>query len=73
MRYSRPNRIFVCQQQSLAVFRRNMGSCLQTVDWSVSIHDSDTAKISRVNYKWCEEKFVNEGLRKYGMCVCVCA
>ena len=71
MRYSWPNRIFVCQQQSLAVFRKNVGSFLQTVDWSVSIRDSDTAKISRVNCEWCEEIFVNEDLRKYGVCVCV--
>ena len=48
MRYSWPNRIFVSQQQSLVVLRRNVGSCLQTVDWPVSVHDSDTAKISRV-------------------------
>ena len=72
MCYSWPNRIFVSQQQSLVVLRRNVGSCLQTVDWSISVCDSDTAKISRVNCEWCEVKFVNEDLRKYGVCVCVC-
>ena len=70
MRYSWPNGIFVCQRQSLAVFRRNVGSCLQTVDWLVSVRDSDTAEISRVNCEWCEGKFVIEDLRKYGVCVC---
>jgi len=24
--------------------------------WSVSVHDSDAAKILRVNCEWCEEK-----------------
>ena len=40
--------------------------------WSVSVCESDAAKISCVNCKWCEEKFVSEVLRKYGVCVCVC-
>jgi hypothetical protein len=24
--------------------------------WSVSVRDSDAAKMSHVNYKWCKEK-----------------
>jgi len=35
--------------------------------WSVSVRDSDAAKMSRVNSDWCEEKAVSEVLRKYGV------
>ena len=39
--------------------------------WSVSVHDSDAAKMSRMKCEWCEKKFLVK-FSECGVCVCVC-
>jgi len=42
---------------------------LSTKGLTISVRDNDATKMSGVNCEWCEEKFVSEVLRKYGVCV----
>jgi len=40
-----------------------------TKGWSVSVRDSDAAKMSHRNVCGVKKKVVSEGLRKYDVCV----